>query len=417
MSDRFALIVAIDDYADAPPLEGSRNDARDLVRTLLRRGVPPHAIRVLASPKFTAGELPGLPSDALRDATTADLAEGAAWLADALGTEDDAAWIHFSGRGTALADGTPALLLADDADGGGRAALPELLGAFADRPIRSVFLTLDAGFCGSAEASRALPGGAPAPLLAEDPMVTANGLVGPVPERALGGEPRGLLSWALARALEAAPRGADWTFGDLLAIVRRALDGQPAQPTLNPAEAAFLPIGALLDPGPAHVPWRGVHAAWQLNEEHGVISGGGNSGTFIVGGSPSRETWTWASNPWPTNNFAVTVQSLVPGDPGPGTTFRFSNNGFAPSGSTTPPQISANDRIYQVTVPGANGQQVWLIVRNVANPTSVDWYTTLANTPYLPVSVSDVLQFQGRSSLPPSWSQSTWYPAIESRQP
>lgn len=419
MSHRYALIIAVQDYPNVEPLAGAAADARDLYRTLLGMGLDPAHIRVLGSPDL----LPTDPSIQVRPATAAQIRAGVQWLAEHLRSDDDTALIHFSGRGLTHAEHGPCLAAhgatADQDDH--LVPVQSLLDPLRATPIRSVLTVLDAGFGDAPAHSRALPGAPPVqvwPQAGGDPVITANGPRGPVFERTLGGEPRGMLSWALARALETLPADPSWTFDALLVTLRRALGAVRAHqlPGFSPGVKAELPLGSWLQPGPAHVPWRGVQAAWQFetDEQHLTEIGSGTAlGQLLIS---SHETWVWVQSPWTTAGFQGTVTSLTPGNPGQGTVYNFTNNGFGNQGSSTAPQVSTSDRVFQVDVPGANGHQVWLIVRQVQNPTRVEWYTTLPNTTYLPVAVNDVLTFQPAQIDPQQWQQHTWYRAAEARQ-
>lgn len=398
MTARYALLAGTDHIPGAPSLAGAEADLVDLHDTLMHLGLAPENVRVLRGAEATA--------EAFR--------RGLDWLA-AHTDDTSTALIHVSTRGTTRAPDGAALVFAD----GGAVPVAELHAPFAHAPVRSVLTVLDAGFAGDPTRSRTVGADAAAPDLpfaSNDPVITAHGGVGPAYERRLGGQVRGVLSWSLARVLETCDGAVDWRFEDLLRQLRRvqAAARVPQQPMLHPPTAGARDLGALLDGGPAHVPWRGVHAHYQIISSYSIITGtsGEALGHFAVGTPNSFEAWAWAGEAWVSSPFTVTVQSVSGVQPPPNS-LMFTNAGFSPM-PTPPAPAEPHDRAYQVQVPGAAGAEVRVIVRNVADARLIEWFTT-ADVDYLPVSVSDVLVFTPASFDPGSWQDPAWRQASETR--
>lgn len=401
MSARHALILAVHHPDAAPATAGAIADAVDLARALLENGVAASNVHVLTAPALPEGALP----DGVRTghADIPSTLRAIRALADRLATDDDTALLHFSGAEDSL-DGSPALRLSEGHGAMALLAVGDLLAPLTTRKLRSVLVSLDtepARAGGSRAGDRAAEGA--------DPILTP--IAGQPREIVIEGERRGLLSWALARAIRSMPRDPSLTLGDLHTVVDRAMGVIRARAgaSLLPATKHDLPLGAFADPGPAHVPWRGVHSVWQF--EHGDTDFmSPTQGRLVIGGPGNRERWLWQTQPWPTTGFSGQVTSLTPQPVQ--TPYNYTNNGFSGPVSSNPPQIGSNDRIFQVDVPGAQGEQVWLIVRNVQQPTAMEWYTT-ATVQYLPVSVNDILTFTYQTGLPSTWSSYTWYRARE----
>lgn len=417
MSHRTALLVGVDHTPHAAPLQSARADVIDLARTLLRRGVPADHIRVLTSPPLSSDALPELAPAHRGLADQASVRAGLQWVARQLG-DDDTALVHMSGRGTTTLTDGHAVALAD-----GTLPVSDIQAAFVDHPVRSVLTVLDVGFAGDPATGRTLGAQVPMAELAHgsgDPVITANGGHGPVVDVERGGELRGALSWALGRVLQMPTGAEDWRFADLMAALRtvHALGGVAQSPVLLPTGVAERGLGALIDGQPAHVPWRGVSAHFQMGPCFAPINpiGGGPAiGTLDITTPGGHEQWSWgsAATSWPDAGFNAAVQPGGAG-PGPGVVYTFSNNGFQGPPSSAVPQVAASDRVYWVQVPQAAGHQVVLIARfDIAgNPTAMDWYTT-SSQPYLPVAPGDVLAFSQHVINPAVWQQSSWYHAHE----
>jgi hypothetical protein len=245
-------------------------------------------------------------------------------------------------------------------------------------------------------------------------------------EQDLGGEPRGVLSWALGRALQVAHRSPDWRFHDLLQTLRsmHQLAQARQRPELTPASAGERSLGAFLDGGPAHVPWRGVSADFQLTPIPTNLEppgGGPTIGWFVVTlPTTGEEQWHWndPQQAWPAAGFRSVAQAAGWNPPG-APTYRFTNFGFSGPPSSTPPTVAPADRVYLVDVPGAGGALVVLIARMdpvTGKPTAMDWYTT-SNLQFLPVNTNDVLDFNPHTITATWWSGFQWTRANEQRKP
>lgn len=412
MSHRTALLLGLD---DSPTTTGARADVVDLAQMLMRQGLSATDVLVLTA-RPLGDALPELHADHKRIATAATIDEALAWVNGRLGGDDDTALVHVSGRGTTTIGEGHGVVLPGDS------VLPvtSLLASFADHPVRSVLTVLDVGFAGDPATTRTI--GAELPmadlaLASGDPVITANGGQGPVAEHEIAGAMRGPLSWALGRAVQMLRPGQDWQFTHLmqaLAEVHR-IGGVDQRPGLSPAGASERGLGAFIDGGQAHVPWRGVSAHFQLGPAFGQI--------IPIGGPPSigdfettapNETWVWSNpaNQWPAGGFSVPVQAS--GNPGPGTTYAFTNNGFSGPPTSTAPTVAPTDRVYRVQVPRAAPDQVVLIARIDANgnPTAMEWFTT-STQQFLPVQPGDVLGFTQHTIDPAVWGASSWYRAYE----
>jgi hypothetical protein len=230
--------------------------------------------------------------------------------------------------------------------------------------------------------------------------VSAPGLSGSDPTLvAAAGAPIGQ---AVVDALLQVPTTA--TFADLCRAVQAAV---PV--TLTPSSAQDSLLAGLLDGGPSHVPWRGVDAWYEFQDDWElpfVNVGGG------LGFTPTQEQWSFAGQPFP----PVPLQGIWQNQLGPRapTQFNFTNQGFA-GPAPVRPDIQAGDVAYQMVSQGLD--ITFVIIRNVANPTAAEWYTNQANTQYLvPNPVPGTLAPIDQATLNNLWNQANaWFLANEAR--
>lgn len=397
MSVRHAVLIGIDTPHDAAPLRGAVQDVLDLARAWLARGGRPDHLTLCTSPPLPADVLPGIPRT---DATTASVQQALARTASRL-TEEDTALVHMSTRGF-TSDAGPTLLTAD-----GELVASTLSAAFAALPVRSVLVTLDAGFGGGDASTRTWGPARAASVLPSpaDPTVLAGGLTGPVRERTIDGVTRGVFSSALAHRLASLPAGSDVRFAELLSPF---IDAGLAPAVLPPTDRERL-VGALVDAGP-HVPWRGVQAAFQWFPTH--------EPDFRFSTTDDEMYWDLPGG-FPAQQFQIT--GIVSGGPNPPPpvppAMRFENKPFdfgqqAPQ----PPGLGGADRLYEMTATFPLSGRVLMLVRDVNDPQSLEWYTN-GNTPridvggggdatYTPIGVPSATE----------WSQSgPWYKVHEAR--
>ena len=394
MTDRLAVLIGCDRYDHSPDLRGAVHDVVALASRLLDRGVSPDNIRILTSPVLAADVLPGVSRG---HATAAEIRRTLAEIATTT-TDDDTVLIQVSARGLTTDDG-PAILCADGDPTGGSALvqIDELAAPFRHLPVRSVLTMLDVGFGGGSDVTRTVAQPtAQADVSPTDPVVFANGLRGPVFELELDGQHRGALSFALCRCLDVLDPDCDWTFAQLLHAMRQVQAGLPhgEAAVMLPATDTFKPVGALLG-GSQHVPWRGVSASWQWIPTHDYQ---GNVPGFCAGND--SEQWNFGGGaPFPGGQF-TTMMMDGPGTPYAGQgVYTFSNQPFDTGTTVGAPGIGQADRAYQVTSSGNLGGNVYVVIRDAANPQSAEWYTT-ANTDFLNAGDNQSLTFTEIQSVP-----------------
>ncbi len=283
-NDGYALLIGVDDYGtfddarrNAPgtsDLGGSRNDVRAFWGLCRRLGIKPVNIRVLTSPPIDYRELEGASPESVGPATEAQILAQTRWLAARLAhASKPTGLLTYSGHGDALA-GEGLVLCPSDvgatpgADGEPQLThtvslrkLDELLAGCADN-LTVVLDTCHAGLTGRAPA-------------AEAHVDTHVGLSGRVLaatrhhqvayQATLGGQPRGVFSWALTTAMEqwkASQEGStvrlDLSYGKLVETAGRlmsALSFDEAPELHGPAGLADLAVfhpGLVGHPGETH---------------------------------------------------------------------------------------------------------------------------------------------------------------------
>ena len=254
------------------------------------------------------------------------------------------------------------------------------------------------------------------PASSDDAVLLAGGHRGYVGSHRIMGQTRGALSWTLARVLESFSPEVPWTFEHLVRHVQHAhsVFRLAQQPTLAPMRNPDARLGALLEEQPWGVPWRGVRADYQTDgrvvEHHGA--GGGQLGNAIFGSIGDQQEWIWSSSSagWNESQFELHVDH--PGTPVPGNSEVFDNNGFSAYGGGLP-TVGLQDRSFKVTIP--SGDDTWVIVRDAANPTAIEWYTTFPG-PHFDFQIGDVLTFTAQTPTSTDWGGRTWQWVSEARR-
>lgn len=395
-----ALLIGIDHSTLAPPLAGAVQDVRDLAERLLARGLDPRALHLVTSPRLPDAILPGVSrSEATVAGVRAALTRAAADLSE------EPVLVHISARGQRT--GADARVLLQDAP----LPLAALSEPFVAHPVRSVAVVVDAGFDGDpapGERTWGPPAG-PARLPAlTDPTVLAGGLTHPVTERPIAGRIRGVFTRYLT-ALLADPATASWSFGELLAVLRR-IPGESLSPVLLPPTD-----GAHLLAAPA--PWRGVQAAWQWQPTHDFH--GGTPGFYADHSVEQYDFGTGTAFPGGQFQVATTVGGGSPYPPGPGVT-SFTNHDFdVGTPIPSPPSTTHADRIYQVTADYPLPGTVYVVFRNAATGTvqSAEWYMNAAS-PRIDSANGTVTYTESALPSATDWqNQGPWYNVTQQVQP
>ncbi|MFK7927939.1 MAG: caspase family protein [Myxococcota bacterium] len=400
MTDRRALLIGIDEFQGASPLSGARYDVIALAQALLHAGFGAEQITLVTHPPLPESCLPGV----LRfEATTEEVRHQLARTA-ALADPDGTTLVHVSSRGLHSPDG-PAVLTTD-----GTLSVRDLQAPFNDHPVRSVVFTIDVGFAGDPASSRsAAESLAPLPFTPRNPTVLAAGLDRPAIEITADGHTMGRLSWAFRAALRTVTPGQEWSFGALQRALSTLMSIEQV-PVVVPATDMDRDLGPLLRPTAAHVPWRGVDAAFQFMPTHFTGPDG-----FAAGGPGTFEYFVVDSFPaMPPGQMVSSAMPGAPPTPPTNNTLRFTNNGFAATGSNAVPNVDGSDRVYEVTASWGMPGQVWVIARNgKADTQHMDWYTTAAGVPFLPAPGGTITLTE--KSLPATWGGSTWFHVRNSR--
>lgn len=223
--DNCALFVGVNDYrafdrsTDEAPgtsdLLGSRNDVAWFYRVCRELGIGPENIRVLASPRLSPEELPGMDAGSIREATEAEILDGVAWLADRIGGDEPLPGLFtYSGHGD-WKEGSGLVICPSDTTGYGldhAIPLAKIQEMFADRrALDSLTVVLDCCHSGAARGARkalSLTGRRVPPALVVglasrgERVLSAAGAAGTSYQGRFAGEHHGGFSWALTSAMD-----------------------------------------------------------------------------------------------------------------------------------------------------------------------------------------------------------------------